>query len=147
VEPTGELDPCAVPRQLVDQWSELDGAAECGDVIVVREHRAKRLRECRLRGLELVLVGVASRVGGVQQQQPARRVELLRGRQLQGGTGPAEQLGVEGAASHVDAVVHAIEPVRRPGQPETEGHEQHDEQAEPDQPRHGHAPPPGSTVS
>ena len=51
VEPAGQLDPGAVPRELVDQWRDGRVRPERLDVVGVCEHGTERQRQGRLGGL------------------------------------------------------------------------------------------------
>ena len=98
VEPAGQLDPGAVRgRARRRSGATRRVAPRAGPR---RRRPANTARSAcgqrRLGRLELLRAGVAGPVGGVEQHQPAGRVEHLRGRQLEGGPGAAQQLGVEG---------------------------------------------------
>src|SRR3954471_1438302 len=109
VEPTCQLDPGTAGGQLVDQRRQVGIVAQQPDRVLVAEDRPQRLREHRLRGLDLGGPRVPGVVRGVEQQQPARRGERVRGRQLERRSRPAQQLPVEGSACDVDAVVDPVE--------------------------------------
>ena len=102
--------------ELVDERRQVRVVAQQPHRLLVAEHRPQHLGELRLRARPRP-VPRAGVLRGVDQHQP-RRVEHAEVDQLQHGTGAAQQLGVERRAREVDAVVHPVEPVRRPREPQ-----------------------------
>ena len=88
-----------------------------------------------LRGLELARRAARGHGGRRRAAAAGAAGRAPRGGQLERGPGPVQQLGVQRCPGDVDAVVHPVEPVRGPPQPQPE-REEYDERERPPQAGH-----------